>query len=506
MTDHAPQHAQVQRIHPSLWLETTPGTEYPRLSADVSVDVAVVGGGIAGLTTALLLKQMGKTVALLEGSRIVEGVSAYTTAKVTSLHTLIYADLLHERGEATARNYGAANQAALARIARFIDDLAIDCDFARVPAYTYTLSADETTRIQREVEAAQSVGLPAHFVTETPLPLPVAAAVRFDNQARFHPRKYLLALAQQIPGDGSYLFEQTHAHTIDEDDACRVVTPHGTVTAHDVVIATHFPFKDDALYFARMTPHFSYLMAMTLDEPVPEGVFINTDASRTLRRHVTDGQEYLLVGGEGHITGQGGDTKARYDRIEAWAREHFAVRAVQQRWATEDYHTPDHIPYIGLATPLTKHVYVATGFKGWGMTSGTLAGLLLSDLITGRDNPWAELFSPNRVKLSNLSTLAQQNLGVAAEYAKGLVSSGADTSPETPGTGCLVNGPDGREAQFRDADGVLHRLSPVCPHMGCLVNWNDAEETWDCPCHGSRFAGTGEVIHGPAHEALPKKG
>lgn len=505
MTNHDADNAQVAPVNPSLWLATTPETAYPRLSQDVRVDVAVVGGGIAGLTTALLLKQMGKTVAVLEADRIVEGVTAYTTAKVTSLHTLFYAHLLEEHGQETAWLYGAANQAAIERVEQFVSELEIDCDFARTPAYTYTQSPDKVAKIRQEAEAAQSVGLPAHFVTGAPVPFPVAAAVRFDNQARFHPRKYLLALAQQIPGDGSYLYEQTEALSIEEDGACRVVTPQGTVTAADVVMATHFPFRDDAFYFARMTPHFSYLMALTLDEPVPEGMYINTDSSRTLRRHVSNGDELLVVGGEGHITGQGGDTEERYARIEEWARTHFAVRTLEYRWATQDYHTPDHIPYIGLATPTSQHLYVATGFKGWGMTSGTVAGMILSDLISGRANPWAKVFAPNRVNLDSLRSIAQQNLGVAKEYAKGLVTTGTDESPQAPGTGRLVNGPHGKEAQYRDADGTLHRLSPVCPHMGCLLKWNPAEQTWDCPCHGSRFAGAGQVIHGPAHTSLSDK-
>ncbi len=495
---------QVAGVHESLWMATTPTTSYPRLPGDLQVDVVVIGAGIAGLTTATLLKQAGKTVAVLEADHVVRGVTANTTAKITSLHTLIYAHLMDKEGEDSARVYAAANQAAIELVDRMVQELDINCEFTRTPAYTYTESIDERETIQDEVEAARRAGLPAHFVTETPLPFEVAGAVRFDNQASFHPRKYLLALAERIPGNGSHLFEQTKVNTIEEEEACTVVTEQGTVSATDVVLATHFPHVDNAFYFARMAPYFSYLMAMTLDEPVPEGMFISADSMHTLRRHVSDGQELLLVGGEGHKTGQGGDTVARFQRIEEWARERFAVNSVLYNWATQDYQTPDSIPYIGLSTPSSHHVYVATGFKGWGMSSGTAAGMILTDLIIGRKNPWADVFDPNRVDLSGMGTLASENMNVAKEYGLGLIRSGEDNSPVAPGEGCITDGPNGREAQARSADGVLHRLSPFCTHMGCLVSWNTAETTWDCPCHGSRFTAEGEVLHGPAHMPLPK--
>jgi glycine/D-amino acid oxidase-like deaminating enzyme/nitrite reductase/ring-hydroxylating ferredoxin subunit len=468
------------------------------------VDVAIVGGGIAGLTCALLLKQMGKRVAVVEADRIVEGVTAYTTAKLTSLHTLIYHELTQNFGAETAVAYGAANQAAIELVKQVVNRYNIDCDFTPAPAYTYTQDPQEVERIQREVEAAQRIGLPAHFVTETPLPFQVAAAVRFDDQAWFHPRKYLLALAEMIAGDGSHIFEQTLAQDVAEGDPCQVLTGRGRVTATDVIIASHFPFYDKAFYFARLSPHFSYLMAMTLHEPAPEGMFIDTSDSRTVRRHVMEGEEMLLVGGEGHKTGQGGDTNARYQRIEEWARRHFAVKTIHHRWATQDYATPDQIPYIGRMTPTSNHLYVATGFKGWGMSSGVAAGLILSDLIGGRRNPWTVTFDPNRIDLDSVGKLARQNLDVASEFAKGYLRPAQD-APLAPGEGRIVNGANGKEAHYRAQDGTTHCLSALCPHMKCVVNWNPAEQSWDCPCHGSRFAGDGRVIHGPALNNLEAK-
>jgi glycine/D-amino acid oxidase-like deaminating enzyme/nitrite reductase/ring-hydroxylating ferredoxin subunit len=490
--------------HRSLWLATSATTAYPSLAEDLHVDVAIIGSGIAGLTTALLLKLAGKRVAVLEANQIIEGVTAHTTAKLTSLHTLIYDYLNHHFGAETAFAYGTANQAAVELVARLVDQHQIDCDFSRTAAYTYTQAEEEIPQIEAEVRAAQAIGLPAQFVSKPPLPFPIAAAIRFEDQARFHPRKYLLALAELIDGDGSYIFEQSKALDVEDGAPCRVTTALGAVTAEDVVIATHFPLKDNAFYFARMTPHFSYLLAMTLGGPVPEGMFINTDSSHTLRRHFGEGQELLLAGGQGHTTGQGGDTVARYQQIEAWARKYFPVEQVLYSWATQDYQTFDRIPYIGRMTPTSHHLYVATGFKGWGMSNGTAAAMILTDLITDIDNPWAKFFDPNRMDLASAAKMAKANVNVATQLAKGYLS--VDTAEQIPvGEGRIVAGKEGRVAIYRAPGGSEHRLSPICPHMGCVVNWNPAEKSWDCPCHGSRFQATGAVIHGPAHTGLEPK-
>lgn len=491
--------------HHSLWLATTPQTGYPALSGDLRVDVAIVGGGIAGLTTAILLKQRGKRVAVIERGHIAEHVTGHTTAKITSQHNLIYDHLIRSFDEETAHAYGAANQAAIEFVASFAASERIECDFRRAPAYTYTEKQSEVEQIEAEVKAAQKLGLPAEFVTETPLPIPFAGAIRFANQAYFHPRKYLIGMAQMIPGDGSHLLENTTAREFKEGTPCQVITDRGTVTADDVVMASHFPFQDNALYFARMSPNRSYLTAMTLNGPIPEGMYITVDARHTLRGHVTaEGQEYLLVGGEGHKTGHGGDTVERYARIEEWARQHFPVKQVVYSWSTQDYNPFDRIPYIGRSSPTSPHVYVATGFKEWGMSSGTVAGILLCDLITEQENPWAKVFDPNRVTLAGTKKLVEENLHVAKEFAVGYFSS--PSHEDVPvGEGRIVEGDDGKVAVYRAEDGTLHTSSPICTHMGCIVDWNPAEKSWDCPCHGSRFSAEGEVLHGPADKALAKK-
>jgi glycine/D-amino acid oxidase-like deaminating enzyme/nitrite reductase/ring-hydroxylating ferredoxin subunit len=481
----------------SLWLDTTPETRLPVLQPGLAVDVVIVGGGLAGLTTAALLKEAGRTVAVVEARRIVHGVTGYTTAKVTSLHGLIYDHLIRHFGEEKARAYGEANQAAIELIASRVQQRGIDCDFSRTEAYTCVEAADQRDRIEAEVEAAQRLGLPASFTEQLPLPFPVAAAIRFDNQARFHPRKYLLALADGIPGDGSYLFEQTRVTDLSEGEPCTVVTDRGEITAREVLLTTHFPVIDKAFYFARLAPYRSYVLAVRLSGPVPSGMHLCEEPFYSLRSHPGPQGELLLVGGEKHKAGQGGDTVACYQRVEQWAREHFPVLSVDYRWSTQDNWTLDRVPYIGRAAPASHHLYVATGFGGWGMTGSTVAGMLLRDLILGRENPWAELYDPNRFNLESVPSLVRENTDVAGHFLGDRLRHALELEL-VPGEGAVVETEQGKVAMYCGEDGTLHRLSPLCTHMGCLVSWNPAERSWDCPCHGSRFGAEGAVIHGPA--------
>lgn len=487
----------------SLWLDTTPQTNFPPLQSGLTVDVAIVGGGLAGLTAATLLKAEGKTVAVLEAERIVQGVTGYTTAKVTSQHHLIYDYIISHFGEEKARAYADANQAAIEQIAGLVEHKKIDCDFTRTEAYTYTESPDEVDQIKAEVEAALKLGLPASFVNETPLPFPVKAAVRFDNQAQFHPRKYLLALAQEIPGDGSHIFEETRVVDLEEGEPCVVTTEQGSLTASDVIIASHFPFNDKTLYSFRLHSHRSYVLGVRLEGESPRGMFISTKPSHSVRDHPEAGGNFLLIGGEGHKAGQGGDTIARYQRLEQWARERFSVKEVEYRWSTQDNQTLDHLPYIGQATPLSEHTYVATGLGGWGMTGCTVAGMLLRDLISGRDNPWAEVYDPNRVNLTSVPEAAKGVIDIAKHFVGDRMTVETPDSI-APGEGKIVETQRGTVAMYKAEDGEMCTLSPVCTHMGCFVQWNPAEKSWDCPCHGSRFSTDGGVLHGPAIKALEK--
>lgn len=493
--------------NPSFWIGTTPETRYPTLSADVTVDVAIVGGGICGLTAAYLLKQEGRSVALVEADRIVRGVTGYTTAKITSGQSLIYTDLVKKFGEQGARTYGESNEAALAKIAELVETLSIDCDFERQDNFVFTESASEVDSVREEAELAARLGLPSEFVTEGPLPFPIAGAVRFTNQAQFHPRKYLLALAERFSAAGGFIYENTMALDVEEGEPCRVVTEYGSITAADVIIATNMPFLDRGLFFTKVHPWRSYAVAgeVTAEVAAPEGMHISVDSPTRSIRLLRDGERTLLmIGGEGHKVGQEPDTEACYERLEATARERFGLDTIDYRWSTQDTVSVDEVPYIGRYTRHSDHLFTATGFRKWGMTNGTLAAMLLTDRISGRDNGWAAFYDSKRLDIpQSAQEFVKENVNVAQHWVGDRITTPGDALEDVPpGEGTVIRREGKPIAVYKDADGTCRGLSAVCTHLACIVHWNGAEKSWDCPCHGSRFDLEGRVLQGPAVEPL----
>ena len=490
----------------SLWVDTAPETSFPTLEGEIEADVAVIGGGIAGLTVALLLKQAGVRVVVLEASQVGTGVTGHTTGKLSSLQGLIYGELLRSFGTRGAQTYGEANQAAIEQVAELIESEAIECDFRRVVNYTYAETEASLEWVKREAGLALDLGLPAEFTDSTPLPFPVRGAVRFEEQAQLHATKYLVGLAQAVVGDGSQVFEESRVTDVDDGSRCRIATESGSVTAGAAIVATNFPMLDRGLFFARCHPHRSYLVAMGLEGDPPEGAFISaSEPLRSIMSHRVGDQDLLLIGGEGHRASDSVDASERYRRLEGWGRERLPVASLEYRWSTQDALPLDGVPYIGRMSPFSQNVHVATGFRKWGLTNGTVAAMILADHILGRPNPWASVFNSNRVKpLAGGRRFLSENLRAGVRLAKGWVTSRGSGLPDLePGESRVVELDGQKLAVHRDGSGGVHAVSAVCTHLGCIVEWNGTEGTWDCPCHGSRFDHAGTVIQGPATENLP---
>lgn len=486
----------------SLWLASAGETGYPALDGEIEADVAIIGAGVAGLTAALALKRAGRTVAVIEAAGVGTGVTGHTTGKVTSLHRLVYTELARNHGMDTARIYGQANRGAIEHIRRVVAAEGIDCDFRVVTNHTYAETDEALEQVRAEADLAASLGLPSTFTTDVPLPFPVQGAVRFDGQAQFHAVNYLQGLARAVQGDGSFVFEQTRALRVQDGAPGVVDTEGGTVRARDIIVATNVPFADQGSFDARCQPHRSYIVAGRVDTPPLDATFISVDEPmRSILTVGIDGQTYVLTGGEGHPASGAGDTAGRYGRLAAFARDRLGVSEVTHRWSTQDNLPADGLPYVGLMSADAKHVYVITGLRKWGLTNGTAAALLLTDIIGGRENPWAAVFNSNRtVPATRAGGLGEANKAPALTDAAGLQPGQVTLAP---GEGTVIDVAGESTAVYRDANGQLHSLSAVCTHLGCTVEFNAAETTWDCPCHGSRFVTDGTVIHGPATTNLP---
>ncbi|MDQ3764277.1 MAG: FAD-dependent oxidoreductase [Actinomycetota bacterium] len=489
----------------SLWLEAMPSSGYPRLDGDRAVDVAVLGGGIAGLTTALLLAHRGAQVAVIEANRVGGGVTGNNTAKVTALQSTVYSSLQRAHGRQAAADYAAGSAAAVRRVATLAEQQGIDCDLQRRPALTVAATESELSDVQREAEAAKQAGLPVVWTDHVDLPYPVAGAVQLDDQIALHPVRYAHGLAEVIRRAGSEVYEHTRATGLHEGTPCRVMTTSGTVSAGHVVIATHYPVFDRGGYFARLEPNRSYCIAAAVRGPLPTGMSINAGSPT---RSVNTFGGLLIVGGESHPTGARGVDEQCFQRLADFARGHWDVTKISHRWSAQDPTSYDQLPVIGRYTPVSSGVYVASGFMKWGLAGGTMAAAILADLISGRQpEPWANRFSPHRVSLRSAPRLVKMNAKAGADLVVDRllpveVSSAAEVPP---GEARVVRDGLGKVGAYREPDGTLHAVSLRCTHLGCLLRFNGAERSWDCPCHGSRFDVDGSVLEGPAVRPLPRR-
>ncbi|HEV2088317.1 MAG TPA: FAD-dependent oxidoreductase [Cryptosporangiaceae bacterium] len=492
--------------HASVWLATSERPTYPALGGDVEVDVAVVGGGITGLTTALLAQRDGARVAVVEARRVGEGTTGHTTGKLTSQHTLIYAELINRYGADKARQYADANQAAVRRVVDLIDELELVCQLHRAPAIAYTTDPDQRAGIEAEVDAARQLGLPASLVGTADLPFTIEAGVRFEDQAHLHIGRYCAGLAAHIAAGGGLVFEGTRVTDVDErGDQVVLSTGSGTVTAGQVVVATLLPFGTLGGYYARAKPTRSYGLAARLNGRAPTAMTISIDSpTRSTRLWPDVGPNGLIVVGQSHPTGEPDNTLEFHAGLEDWTRSTFDVDGVDYRWSAQDYRSADQVPYIG-RSPLKERTFVATGFNKWGLSNGVAAAMILTDLIAGRDNPWLPVFDATRIgDAAAVKEHARINLDVGRHFVGDRLARlrADDVAHLGPGQGGVVTVDGKTVGAYRDPAGRLRAVDVTCTHLGCSLRWNSAETSWDCPCHGSRFDADGDVLTGPAVSGL----
>ena len=492
----------------SLWSATAEVDEFSALEGDIEVDVAVIGAGITGVTVAHLLKREGKSVALLEMRRIGLGTTGNTTAKLTVGHSLVYAKLSSSHGADAARLYAESNQQAISQLHSLAVDLAIDCDWEPASNYVYTESSGTLDKLEEELAAIRRAGIAAEITRETDLPFPVAGAIRLDEQAQFHPLKYLSGLVARIPGDGSHVFEQTRATGVESGETAMVETSSGRVLARHVVVATQMPFLDRGLFFAKAHPQKSFAVSAEVAEArAPRGMYISIDEStRSIRSAPSaNGNRQLIVGGESRRPGDEQNDEDAYRALDEFMRAEFDV-ASELHWSAHDYIPADGLPYIGRLRRGDERLHVATGFAKWGLTKGTIAARIITDAIVGRPNPWASLYDTRRwTPRASVKSLASENGRVARRFVADRVRPRSAGEELAPGEGAVVRVGLRHQAVYRDESGNTHVLSARCPHLGCLVAWSEADKTWECPCHGSRFAAEGGLLQGPATTGLARQ-
>ncbi len=503
----------------SLWIHTVDVGRRPPLSEDAAADVCVVGAGIAGLTTAYLLARDGRRVILLDDGTPGCGQTGVTTAHLSSVIDDGYEEMIRLHGVHGARLAYRSHRAAIDRIEAICDLERIDCDFTRVSGYLFPGPGHDGKDLGRELGAAQQAGVDVERLPRMPEGGLTAGGpcLHFPGQAQFHPLKYLRGLAAAFERAGGRRHDGTHVAGVEGGERAQVTTADGrTVTAGAIVVATNVPINDLVAIHTKQAPYHTYAIGVRLPpDSLAAALYWDTqDPYHYVRlQRVTNRElggdndlsvDIAIVGGEDHKAGQASDAEERFARLEAWTREHIpAAGETEFRWSGQVMETQDGLAFIGRNPLDADNVYVATGDSGMGMTHGTIAGILISDLVAGRENPWAALYDPSRIRAGAAADFLKENLNVAAQYASwvtgGEVGSVDDIAPNT---GAVIREGAMKVAVFRDEAGELHRYSAVCPHLGCIVAWNAAASTWDCPCHGSRFDRRGTVINGPANVDL----
>jgi glycine/D-amino acid oxidase-like deaminating enzyme/nitrite reductase/ring-hydroxylating ferredoxin subunit len=492
----------------SVWMATSAMPEERPLASNAHADVCIVGAGIAGLTTAYLLAKEGKRVIVVDDGPTAGGETCRTTAHLVSALDDRFYHLERLHGAEGARLAAQSHAAAIDRIEQIVRDEHIDCDFTRLDGYLFVPPGDDLAQLDDELKAAHRAGLTdVSRVERAPLnAFDTGPALRFPRQGQFHVLKYLNGVADAAKRRGAVIYNGTHVDRMEGGRDARVETSRGVITADAIVVATNSPVNDLVAIHTKQAAYRTFVVgARVKRDSIPQILLWDTpDPYHYVRLQRADGHDRLIVGGEDHKTGQANDAEERFQRLQQWTRERFPhVERFEFQWSGQVMEPVDSLALIGRNPLDSDNVYIATGDSGNGMTHGTIAGMLITDLIVGRANPWKQLYDPARKTLGAIKEFAKENLNVAAQYAD-LVTPGEldDVSQINSGEGAIVRRGLAKLAVHRDDNGVLHERSAFCTHLGCVVQWNSIEKTWDCPCHGSRFHTDGHVVNGPAIRAL----
>lgn len=496
--------------HESIWIADTSSEyqSYPKLKSNIEIDLAIIGGGITGISAAYFLRNSGLKIAVLEAKEVASLTSGYTTAKVTAFHDLKYSFLEKKMGSENARIYAHSNQWAIEEYERVIQKEKIDCQWQRKSVFAFARTEKGLEEIKEELKAARKAGLNVEFLEkDSDLPFDIKGKIKFSNQAMFHPRKFILSLAEIVSKKGIVIYENTRITEIKEkEDLCHIVSEdQNIIVAKDVVIASNYPIYDKGLFFLRMSQMRSYALAGKINGKMIEDMYVGVDAENiTVRPYSNKSGEWLIIGGEDHYTGIMKENP--FLKLEEKSKEMFNIKSIDYYWAAQDSSPVDRVPFIG-KMPRSENIYVATGFGEWGMTTGFVAAKIVSDFLEGRENDWKKLYSPSRIKplasagnVGNTATHVIKGFGSYATKSKKLNFSNLER-----GKGMVMAHVGEKIAAYKDDHEKIHALSAKCSHMGCIVEFNEAEKSWDCPCHGSRFDVDGNVLNSPAVNKLPKE-
>ena len=493
----------------SLWQHDTASyTSAPRNIPHDAVDVLIVGGGMTGLTTGLLLQRAGKSCIIVESYEIGFGTTGGTTAHLNTMLDTPYPQIEKDFGEDNAQLVARGAREALDMIKKNVEELSIDCGYSEQPGFIFSQNEDQTKELGNILESSRKAGLDMDYSSVIPVPIPFEKALVVQGQAQFHPLKYLLALAKAYEEAGGMLLQRCHFLDYKGGSTIEATTSRGTIKAKNMLFATHMPPGINLLSF-RCAPYRSYAIAVTLaDGKYPEGLIYDLyNPYHYYRTQETGGEKFLIAGGEDHKTGHEENTESPFLRLEAYVRQVFNVDKTAFKWSSQYFEPADGLAYIGTMPGGDDNLFVATGFGGNGMTYSTLSAIIISSMIGGEKSPYEKLFHPGRLKpLAGFTNFIKENADVVKEFVTGRfsVSSIKEVSELARGEGQIVKYEGKKIGLYKDDQGLLHAVNPVCTHAKCIVAWNGAERSWDCPCHGGRFSPEGKVLTGPAARDLEK--